>query len=125
MLNIVILSLIFSLVTATSIVLLGSREFVEGPMSLTRLFHILFHWKFILGAIFAFAARLLFVVTNSAINKVDYLSHSSTTITSLINVSAIILIVIFNYYFLHERLNAAQGVGSLLVLVGIFILLFK
>lgn len=123
--TIVFLSLLFSLVTASSIVLLGSREFVEGQMSLSRLFHILFHWKFILGAILAFGARLLFVVTNSAIEKIDHLSNSSTTITSLINVSAIVFIVLFNYYFLHERLNLTQGIGSILVLFGIFILLFK
>ena len=123
--TIIFLSLLFSLVTASSIVLLGSREFVEQQMSLSRLFHILFHWKFILGAILAFCARLLFVVTNSAIDKIDHLSNSSTTITSLINVSAIVFIVLFNYYFLHERLNLTQGIGSILVLFGIFILLFK
>jgi len=125
MTTVVILSLLFSVVTASSIVLLGSREFVEGQMTIGRLFLLLFHWKFILGAVLAFAARLLFVVTNSAINKVGHLSGSSTTITSLINVSAIILIIFFNYLFLGERLSVVQIAGASIVILGIFILFFK
>lgn len=123
--SIILLSLIFSIVTASSIVLLGSREFVEGSMNPTRLFHILFHWKFIIGAILAFTARLLFVVLNSSIHKIDHLAQSSTIVTSIINVSAIIFIIIFNYYFLGERLSVTQVVGSGLVLVGIFVLMVR
>lgn len=123
--NIFFLSFAFALVTAASIVFLGSREFTEGQMTVARLVGILFHWKFIVGAILAFGARLLFVVTNNAINKLPHLANSSTTITSIINASAIIFIIIFNYYFLHERLDAVKGVGILFVLSGIFILMLK
>ena len=121
MLNVVLWSVIFSLVTAASIVLLGSRDFIDGPMTPFRMVHIIFDWRFIVGAILAFGARLLFVMTNNAIAKIPYLTDSSTTITALVNLSAILVIVFANYFFLHERLSTLQVLGAILVFTGVFL----
>lgn len=115
-------SIIFSIVTAASIVLLGSRDFIDGPMTPMRMIRIILDWRFILGAILAFGARLLFVMTNNAIAKIPHLTDSSTTITALVNLSAILFIVFANYFFLHERLSITQIVGAILIFIGIFLL---
>ena len=120
MLNVILWSILFSIVTAASIVLLGSRDFVEGQMTFMRLAKILIDWKFIFGALLAFGARLLFVMTNNAIYKIPELAPSSTTITTLINSAAIILVIIANHYFLGEKLNTTQIFGAVLIFTGIF-----
>ncbi|MGK2848750.1 MAG: hypothetical protein ACSLEX_01660 [Minisyncoccota bacterium] len=113
-------AILFSLTTTTSILLLGHRDFVAGDISFYRLIHIIFDWRFILGAILAFGSRLLFIMTNNALYKIPELASSSTTITTFINSSAIILVVIANHYFFKEQLSSTQLFGSLLIFIGIF-----
>lgn len=122
MMLIIFWATLFSITTTVSILLLGHRDLIAGDIGLSRMLRILIDWRFILGAILAFAARLLFIMTNNAIYKVPELASSSTTLTTLINSGAIIMVVVANYFFLDERLSTIQLFGATLVLIGIFFL---
>lgn len=120
MLAVIFWATAFSIVTTLSILLLGHRDLIAGDMNISRLFKMLFDWRFLLGAGLAFLARILFILTNNALYKIPELSTSSTTITTLINSAAIIMVVIANYYFLDERINTTQIFGAILIFIGIF-----
>jgi drug/metabolite transporter (DMT)-like permease len=122
MAEIVILTILFSISTVISILLLGSRAIIGGEMTFIRIIQILFSWQFILGAIFAFGSRMIFMLINSALYKIPELSNSSTTVTTLITTVSLIFVIIANYYFLHERISLIQGVGALVILLGIFLI---
>lgn len=123
MLQVAIYTLLFSLVTVVSILLTGSRSFISGsemtPMSVAKM---IFDWHFILGAGFAFAARLFFIMVNNSLLKIPELANSSTTITTFITSIAMVFVIIANYYFLGERINLTQGVGAFIILLGIFLI---
>lgn len=120
MTTVILWAVLFSITTTVSILLLGHRDLIAGDIGLARMIGIILDWRFILGAILAFGARLLFVMTNNAIYKIPALAASSTTITTLINSAAVIMVVIANHYFLDEQLNATQVFGAALILLGIF-----
>lgn len=122
MLEVIILTILFSITTVISILLLGSRAIIGGDMNLVRVIQILFSWQFILGAVFAFGSRLIFMLINSAIYKIPALSGSSTTVTTLITTVSLIFVIIANYFFLHERINFLQGVGAVVIMFGIFLI---
>jgi drug/metabolite transporter (DMT)-like permease len=122
MLEVFGLTVLFSITTVISILLLGSRAIIGSDMTVIRVIQILFSWQFILGAIFAFGSRLLFMLINSALYKMPSLSASSTTITTLITTSSLIFVMIANYFFLDERINLVQGVGALVIIAGIFLI---
>ena len=121
MFYIVILTLLFSVTTVISILLLGSRTLLAGNMDVTRIFHILFSWQFIVGAVFAFGSRLIFMMINGTLYKMPQLSASSTTITTLITTISLVFVIIANYFFLNERISATQGLGALIIFLGIFL----
>lgn len=122
MLYIIFLTIIFSITTVVSILLLGSRAIIGGDMSLIRVIQILFSWQFILGAIFAFGSRLVFMLINNGIYKIPELSNSSTTVTTLISTVSLIFVIIANYFFLHERISFIQGIGTAVIILGIFLI---
>jgi drug/metabolite transporter (DMT)-like permease len=121
MLQLIALTALFSLSTVVSILLLGSRSIVGGDMTGARIVHILLSWQFILGAVFAFAARLFFLMINNVLFKIPHLSASSTTVTTLISNVALLFVIAANYLFLDERLSPVQGIGSALILLGVFL----
>ncbi len=117
-------AMVFSLSTAISITLLGDRGLISGNLLEYKNFvRLVFHYKFILAVVFALFARFSFIFINNSLLKVERLSESATTITAFICTISFIFIVITNYIFLHERLNAQQVLGSLVILSGIWILL--
>lgn len=116
-------TIVFSVVTVISILLTGSRSLISGDITFWRIFEILFDWRFILGALFAFFARLSFIMINNALYKIPELSQSSTTITAFITSVAMIFVIIANYYFLGERISITQGVGAFVIIIGIMIML--
>ena len=118
-------AVLFSIATTVSILLLGHRDLIGGEMSVSRIARILFDWRFLLGAAFAFLARILFILTNNAVYRIPELAQSSTTITTLINSAAIILVIAANAYFLDERLNATQSAGAVVVLAGLVLLTLR
>jgi drug/metabolite transporter (DMT)-like permease len=122
MLSVIILTIGFSVTTVISILLLGSRAIIGTDMNALRIVQILFSWQFILGAIFAFGSRLLFMLINSTIYKIPELSASSTTLTTLITTVSLIFVMIANYFFLNERISLVQGIGAIVIFVGIFLI---
>lgn len=112
---------IFSLVTVVSILLTGSRTLISGDINFSRLLQILLDWRFLLGALFAFGARLSFILINNALLKIPQLAESSTTITALITSVALVFVILANYFFLGERIGLTQGVGAFIILFGIFL----
>lgn len=123
MTSVIIYTILFSLVTVISILLTGSRSFISGsnltPMSIIKM---IFDWHFILGAGFAFTARLFFIMINNSLLKIPHLAGSSTTITTFITSIAMVFVIIANYYFLGEKINATQGLGAFIILFGIFLI---
>lgn len=123
MLQVIIYTILFSLVTVISILLTGSRSFINGseltPLSILKM---LLDWHFILGAGFAFAARLFFIMVNNSLLKIPDLANSSTTITTFITSIAMVFVIVANYYFLGEKINATQGLGAFIILFGIFLI---
>lgn len=121
MIELFVLTILFSITTVISILLLGSRAIISGDMTAIRVIEILFSWQFILGAIFAFGSRLIFMLINSAVYKIPSLSGSSTTVTTLITTVSLVFVIIANAIFLHEKINIVQGVGAVVILFGIFL----
>jgi len=123
MASVILYTILFSLVTVISILLTGSRSFISGsnltPMAVVKM---VLDWHFILGAGFAFMARLLFIMVNNSLLKIPHLANSSTTITMFITSIAMVFVIIANYYFLGEKINVTQGVGALVILIGIFMI---
>ena len=89
-------------------------------MNFMRILQLLFSWQFILGA--AFAARLIFMMINSALFKIPELSASSTTITTLITTVSLVFVIIANYFFLGERISSSQVIGAVVIFIGIFLM---
>ena len=123
MLQISFLILLFSITSAASIVLIGGRGIIGIEMNLLNIVKIILSWQFILGAIFAFLSRLLFLMINSAVYKIPALSISSTSITMFITSFATIFVIAANYYFLGERLTFSQGVGAAIIFEGTIIIM--
>lgn len=126
MIQVILYTILFSAVTVVSILLTGSRSFINGseltPLGILKM---LLDWHFILGAGFAFLARLFFIMVNNSLLKIPELAGSSTTITTFITSIAMVFVVAANYYFLGERINATQGIGAFVILVGIFLITLK
>jgi len=122
MTSVFLLTIAFCITTVISILLLGSRAIIGGDMTLINIIKILFSWQFILGAIFAFGSRMIFMLINSAIYKMPALSNSSTTVTTLITTVSLIFVIIANYFFLHEKISLTQGVGAIVIIFGIFLI---
>jgi drug/metabolite transporter (DMT)-like permease len=112
----------FTVVTAISILLTGSRALIGGTIDLPRMVQILFDWHFILGAGFAFLARLCFVMVNNSVLRVPGLENAATTITAFITSVALVAVVIANMLFLGERLTLQQSLGGVVIVVGIIIM---
>ena len=125
MVQIILYTVLFSLATVISILLLGSRTLIAGDMNFMRILQILISWQFILGAFFAFAARLVFMMLNSAIYKIPELSASSTTLTTLITTVSLVFVIIANYFFLDEKITPIQIVGAIVIFIGIFLITTK
>jgi len=122
MLQVSILTLLFSITSAASIVLIGGRNIIGLEMTPINIIKIIVSWQFILGAGFAFLSRLLFLMINSVVYKIPALSIGSTTITMFITSFATIVVIAANYYFLGEKLNLSQGVGAAIILIGTLVI---
>lgn len=123
MLSVIIYTILFSIATVISILLTGSRAFITGDaLTPLKIFRMLIDWHFILGAGFAFIARLLFIMINNSLLKIPHLAGSSTTITMFITSASMIFVILANYFFLGERINLMQGVGAFVIIMGIFMI---
>jgi drug/metabolite transporter (DMT)-like permease len=120
---VILYTILFSIVTVISILLTGSRSFINGanltPMGILKL---ILDWHFILGAGFAFMARLFFIMINNGLLKIPHLANTSTTITMFITSIAMIFVIIANYFFLGEKINLLQGAGAFVIIIGILMI---
>jgi len=121
MIQVIVISLLYNLVTALSIAFTGDRAIVSGDI-LTNIWHILFNWKFILAMFLSILSRFLFIALNNQLLKISSFAGSSTTITAFITASSYIFIILFNYLLLHEQLTLQQFIGSAVVVAGILII---
>ena len=112
--------LVYCMVTALSIVLLGDRSLISGDLlSIKAVLRLVFHWKFFLSMAFALIARAAFIMVNNALLGISHLASNSTTITALVLASAYIFVIITNLIMLQERLTLSQGFGAFLIMTGI------
>lgn len=116
---------LFSITTAISVVLMGSKDIISPDFTIRHILGLFLNWKFILGIGFAFLTRIIFLLLNNSIYNIEHLSNSSTTITFLATTISIFIVLIVNHFFLDENLNMGQSLGALMILVGIFLLFYK
>jgi len=115
--------LIYSIVVAASILLLGSPATLLGHMSFSTLLSLLLDWRFLLGGVLALVARFVFVIINNLASKDPNLSHAHLSITAVATTVSIVVVLVANHFLLGEQLRAMQLVGACIMLVGLFIAL--
>jgi drug/metabolite transporter (DMT)-like permease len=124
MFGIAIWTIVYSLSTAISITLLGSRDLIGGNLAnIKTILNLVISWQFILAMILAIFSRFSFIVLNNLILKVPSLAASATTITALITVISFVFIIASNYLILQERLAPHQLLGAGVIFIGIIVLL--
>lgn len=117
-------TIMYSIATAGSITLLGQRDLISGNLfSFEKIIALLINWKFIFSMLLALMARVSFIMTNNSLLKIPRLAANSTTITAFVTLIGLVLIVVFNYIFLKEKLNLNQAIGAFLIMFGIFMML--
>jgi drug/metabolite transporter (DMT)-like permease len=122
MAEVILWTVLFTIATVVSILLMGSRAIVGGTIDLPRMAAILVDWHFVVGVVFAFFARVCFLLVNNSLLRVPGLDAGATTITAFITSIALIGVVAANYLFLDERLTPMQIVGAIVILVGIVLM---
>ena len=126
MITVLFWTLIYSLATAASITLLGSRDLISGNLfSIKNILNLALNYKFIISMVCAIIARLAFILTNNAILKIPKLSSSATTITTFITLICLVFVVAANIAFLGEKIRTIQILGAGIIMVGIIILLSR
>ena len=120
-LKLIILTLVFCIVTSTSIVLTGNRELISGDL-FSKFFKILLDWRFILAFCLSVVSRLSFIFINNTLLSIPNLAKSSTTVTVFITSISYFFTVVLNVIFLNESLTQKQWGGALLVIIGVVLL---
>lgn len=124
MLSVIFWTLVFSITTATSIVLLGKRDLISGNLlSFKGILDLMLNWRFVVAMACALGARFAFIFTNNSLLKIPRLAESSTTITTFITMLSLIMIVIANIIFLKEKMHPSQSTGAFIILFGIWMML--
>jgi len=103
---------------ALSILYLGYVSRFFGQINLSNLLSVVLNQYFIIGAILAFASRLIFAVIDTTIAKNGF-ADSSTSITFLISLSTIISVLIINNVYLQEKLSSIQIIGVVVMFIGL------
>jgi len=124
MLNLSLLILIYSILVALSIYLLGNLRLFLDAINFKSLLSLFLNFQFWIGLVFALFARVVFVVINSQLSKLAISQNATTTITFIVTLSSVIAVVIFNYFLLQEKLTLNQLIGSI-VIVGGVLLMFR
>lgn len=112
--------IVYCVAASASIVLLGDRSLLSGNLFSARgLLALVTNWRFAAAMGLALLARLSFTMLNANLLKVPRLQGGATTITTFVMAISFVFIVAANVVFLKERLTVQQGVGALLVVIGI------
>jgi drug/metabolite transporter (DMT)-like permease len=124
MLNLSFLILVYAILVALSIYLLGSLRLFLDAINFKSILNLFLNFQFWLGLVFALFARVVFVVINSQLSKLTVSQNATTTITFIVTLSSVIAVVVFNYFLLQEKLTLNQLIGSI-VIVGGVLLMFR
>ena len=121
-----VFTLVYCISTAFSIALLGSKDLIQGNLlQMNTLINLATSWRFIASMTLAVLSRLTFVLINNTLIKIPYLSNAATTVSVFITLISLVFVLMVNRYYLNEMLNLKQGIGALVVMVGIFVMLQK
>jgi drug/metabolite transporter (DMT)-like permease len=120
MLTIILWMLVYAVVVAASIIFIGKP--IEGILNLSSLLRLLLDWHFLFGGILALGARFIFVIINNLTSKQPSLSHAHLTIAALATMGSIIAIILANAIFLGEQLKPVQLLGSIVIVLGVFLI---
>lgn len=123
MIIIIGLALLFGLFSAFSVVLTGNRSLISGPIDFLHAIKLFTDWRFLLSMVLALASRLSFILINNQLLKDPSYAQNSTTITAAITATGYILLVLFNFIFLSERLSLAQLLGMGLIIAGVIVVM--
>lgn len=115
-------TLIYSVVVAGSILLLGNPGTVLGHLTPKTLLLLLLDWRFLLGGVLALGARFIFVIINNLASKDVNLSHAHLSITAVATTVSIVVVLIANHFLLGEQLRALQLVGAAVMMAGFFLI---
>jgi len=115
-------TLIYSVVVAGSILLLGNPSTVLGHLTPKTLLLLLLDWRFLLGGVLALGARFIFVIINNLASRDVNLSHAHLSITAVATTVSIVVVLIANHFLLGEQLRAIQLVGAAVMMAGFFMI---
>lgn len=121
MLYIGIWLVIYSVVVAISILLLGNPTTILGNLTLKSLLSLLLDWRFLLGGVLALVARFIFVIINNLASKDPALASAHLTITAVATTASIIFVIIINHFLIGDQLSVVQLIGIGVVLFGLFL----
>lgn len=121
MLLIWIWTIVYSVVVAFSIILLGNPGTLLGTLNLRNLLMLLLDWQFLLGGILALVARFIFVIINNLASKEPSLAHAHLTITAVATTASVVFVIIINHFLLGDSLKPLQMLGIAIVLFGLFL----
>jgi drug/metabolite transporter (DMT)-like permease len=122
MIDVVLLTILFGIISAASIVLTGNRGLISGDIVGRNFFRMIFDWRFILAMVLAVGSRFTFIYINNTLLKIPALARNSTTITTFITALSYVFIIVANYIFLRERLSLQQIAGAGLIVGGILLM---
>lgn len=114
-------TLVYSVVVAASILLLGNPSTILGNITPKTLLMLLFDWRFLLGGMLALGARFIFVIINNLASKDANLSHAHLSITAIATTVSIIAVLVANHFLLGEQLRAVQLAGAAIMMAGLFL----
>ncbi len=121
MLLIAVWVIIYSIVVAVSIMLLGNPATILGNLTLKSLLSLLFDWRFLLGGVLALIARFIFVIINNLASKHEELASAHLTITAVATTASVVFVIAFNHFLLGDQLKLVQLIGIGIVLFGLFL----
>ena len=122
LIKVIILTLAFTITTAVSTALTGSRDLITGDI-FKKITIIILDWRFILAMVLAVCSRFLFIWINSTLLTIPSLAKNSTTITVFVTAISYIFIILTNSVILQESLTLKQYSGAAIVIIGIFVML--
>lgn len=126
MITLIFLVVLFIVFTSISITILGFRDFLSINMfSFEGIISVITNWRIYVAVFFAILARVSFTLINGQLYKMPQYSANSTNISSFLSNTAIIGVLIFNYFLLGEVLTFKHIFGMSLILMGVFVILIN
>lgn len=123
MLTLILWGLLYNVVVAASIILLGNPLITLGALTPKSLLSLLFDWQFLLGGILALCARFIFVIINNHASREPAFADAHLTITAILTTTSVLFIVAANHFLLHEQLSVSQIIGGVVIMLGVFLML--